>query len=511
MASPNEALVIMTAIDPPEWFAYPVRRLLLDSSKSVASIGRMSSRNGDYTAKENNGWMESAVMSRHHATLLFDPQAQRVFIKDVGSLHGTFYNDTRLQKHQSQALKDGDVLQFGIAIARGSDTCPPCKMRVGVEYRPCSSVQRALQGPTVFRVPDDSDEESEEEYIEDENIRWSTKILRDNAPETEEQTASARSVQDHMTDKTGSENSPSRVHTPRETIDIPDDISDDDPMFYEDEYDGDEVTDYDDDHSSLGDPSPHGALGGSFLDKSHDGSRPDATEIHEAEVYDRVHLPSLFDSFRSQEVSTSQDDAPSDPVAEKESANESAAPLERDWPNWPKDVAESRATESSRLLDSGAKFLETPLKEQGAEPVVEPSLELDETSAYQFQVTKTYYQQQSPYQQQHDESSSTDSTGDQPSESQERAAPNKRKAEEISEVTVEEIAFARPNPIEDSALPSLRPRALDVEMDVSSIGAHSAVEGPQAKRLRKAAEIFGYAALGGVAVMSALIATAPTL
>ncbi|KAL7814071.1 hypothetical protein V8C26DRAFT_429998 [Trichoderma gracile] len=566
MASPNEALVIMTAIDPPEWFAYPVRRLLLDSSKSVASIGRMSSRNGDYTAKESNGWMESAVMSRHHATLLFDPQAQRVFIKDVGSLHGTFYNDTRLQKHQSQALKDGDVLQFGIAIARGSDTCPPCKMRVGVEYRPCSSVQRALQGPTVFRVPDDSDDESEEEYIEDENIRWSTKILRDNgihparncilrkpiitidesdhemdspAPETEEQTASARSVQDHMTDKTGSDHSPSRLHTPRETIDIPDDISDDDPMFYEDEYDGDEVTDYDDDHSSLGDPSPHGPLGGSFLDKSHDGSRPDATEIHEAEVYDRfendclppiinmspandasapnqprpsVHLPSLFDSFRSQEVSTSQDDAPSDPVAEKESANESAAPLERDWPNWPKDVAESRATESSRLLDSGAKFLETPLKEQGAEPVVEPSLELDETSAYQFQVTKTYYQQQqSPYQQQHDESSSADSTGDQPSESQERAAPNKRKAEEISEVTVEEIAFAQPSPIEGSALPSLRPRALDVEMDVSSTGAHSAVEGPQAKRLRKAAEIFGYAALGGVAVMSALIATAPTL
>ncbi|OTA05986.1 hypothetical protein A9Z42_0066930 [Trichoderma parareesei] len=563
MASPIQAVVNLTAIDPPEWFVYPVRRLLLDSTKSVASIGRMSSRNGDYTAKESNGWMESAVMSRNHATLLFDPQAQRVFIKDVGSLHGTFYNETRLQKHQSQALKDGDILQFGIAIARGSDTCPPCKMRVGVEFRPCSSVQ----GPTVFRVPDDSDEESEEEYIEDENIRWSTQILRDNgirpakncisrnpvitidesdnemdspAPETEEQTVSARSVQDHMTDKTGSDKSPSRIHTPRETIDIPDDISDDDPMFYEDEYDGDEVTDSDDDHSSLGEHTPHDTLGGSFLDKSHDGSRPDATEIHEAEVYDRfendclppilevspanaasasnqprpsVHLPSLFDSFRSQEIPTAQDELPSDPVAETESAIESAAPLERDWPNWPKDVAESRATESSRLLDSGVKFLETPLKEQDfAKPAVEPPLELDETSAYQFQVTKTYFQQQPPYyHHQHDESSSADSTGDQPAEPQERAAPNKRKAEEISEVTVEEIAFARSNPVDYSASPSLRPRALDVEMDVSPAAAHSAVEGPQAKRLRKAAEIFGYAALGGVAVMSALIATAPTL
>ncbi|KAL7820349.1 hypothetical protein V8C44DRAFT_79538 [Trichoderma aethiopicum] len=563
MASPNEALVNLTAIDPPEWFAYPVRRLLLDSSKPAASIGRMSSRNGDYTAKENNGWMESAVMSRNHATLLFDPQAQRVFVRDVGSLHGTYYNETRLQKHQSQALKDGDVLQFGIPIARGSDTCPPCKMRVGVEYRPPSFIQ----GPTVFRVPDDSDEESEEEYIEDENIRWSTKILRDNgirpakncisrkpvitidesdhemdspAPETEEQTASIRSVQDHMTDKTGSDKSPSRVHTPPDTIDIPDDISDDDPMFYEDEYGGDEVTDYDDDHSSLGDPSPHDTLGGSFLDKSHDGSRPDATEIHEAEVYDQfendclppalnmspedavstpsqprpsVHVPSVLDSFRSQEAST-HSNAPSDPVAETESANEPAASLERGWPNWPEDVAESRATESSRLLDSGAKFLETPLNQQVAEPAVEPHLELDETSAYQFQMTKSYYQQAPPPpppQQQHYESSSADPSGAQPVEPQGRAAPTKRKAGEISEVTVEEIAFARSNPVENSASSSLRPRALDAEMDVSSDAVQFAAEGPQAKRLRKAAEIFGYAALGGVAVMSALIATAPTL
>ncbi|KAL6896108.1 hypothetical protein HDV57DRAFT_40854 [Trichoderma longibrachiatum] len=563
MASPNEALVNLTAIDPPEWFAYPVRRLLLDSLKPAASIGRMSSRNGDYTAKENNGWMESAVMSRNHATLLFDPQAQRVFVRDVGSLHGTYYNETRLQKHQSQALKDGDVLQFGIPIARGSDTCPPCKMRVGVEYRPPS----LIQGPTVFRVPDDSDEESEEEYIEDENIRWSTKILRDNgirpakncisrkpvitidesdhemdspAPETEEQTASIRSVQDHMTDKTGSDKSPSRVHTPPETIDIPDDISDDDPMFYEDEYGGDEVTDYDDDHSSLGDPSPHDTLGGSFLDKSHDGSRPDATEIHEAEVYDQfendclppilnmspedagstqsqprpsVHVPSVLDSFRSQEAST-HCNAPRDPVAEMESANEPAASLERGWPNWEEDVAESRATESSRLLDSGAKFLETPLNQQVAEPAVEPRLELDETSAYQFQVTKSYYQQAPPPpppQQQHYESSSADPSGTQPVEPQGRAAPTKRKAGEISEMTVEEIAFARSNPVENSASSSLRPRALDAEMDVSSDAAQFAAEGPQAKRLRKAAEIFGYAALGGVAVMSALIATAPTL
>lgn len=54
-----------------------------------------------------------------------------------------------------------------------------------------------------------------------------------------------------MTDNTGSDQSPSRIHTPPETIDIPDDVSDEDPMFYEDEYDGDEVTDYDDGEYSL--------------------------------------------------------------------------------------------------------------------------------------------------------------------------------------------------------------------------------------------------------------------
>lgn len=59
---------------------------------------------------------------------------QRVFIKDIGSLHGTFYNDTRLKKHQAQAVKNGDLIQFGIPIDRGSETNPPCIMRARVEF-----------------------------------------------------------------------------------------------------------------------------------------------------------------------------------------------------------------------------------------------------------------------------------------------------------------------------------------------------------------------------------------
>lgn len=59
---------------------------------------------------------------------------QSVFIQDIGSLHGTFYNDTRLKKHQAQAVKDGDIIQFGIPIDRGSETNPPCIMRTGIQF-----------------------------------------------------------------------------------------------------------------------------------------------------------------------------------------------------------------------------------------------------------------------------------------------------------------------------------------------------------------------------------------
>jgi hypothetical protein len=70
------ALVSLTVINPTPEFAYPTRHLLLRKSSSTVSLGRMSKKNGVFAARENNGWIDSAVMSRDHAKLVFDPQSQ---------------------------------------------------------------------------------------------------------------------------------------------------------------------------------------------------------------------------------------------------------------------------------------------------------------------------------------------------------------------------------------------------------------------------------------------------
>ncbi|KAL7959577.1 hypothetical protein V8C34DRAFT_313251 [Trichoderma compactum] len=610
MASPclrDQVLVTLTAVNPPLDFSFPTRHLLLESDQSIA-LGRMSKKNTTYAATEKNGWIDSAVMSRSHASIFFDKQHKAVFLRDVGSLHGTFYNDTRLKPHQIQAIKDGDLIRFGIPVDRGSDICAPCTMEVGVQFE----LQSSFQAPTVFRVPDETDEEeSAEEDQGDDTIRHGLQVLRDNnirpakncitreeiiaidlsdhemgSPAPEDQTASTKSIQDLMTDRAVSEKSHSRIPSHPGTVDIRDDISDDDDdddddddavVFYEDEYEEEYMSESDDNshgQSSLEDTHLDHALHHDLLDSDQHVPHIEATEIHEAELFDRfenhclppiinfslpnaasvpnqplpgVQLPSLFDTFRSQEISTGQNNTTYNHTNETDTPNQSfisvpTAPEQVEPSFWPEDVAQSRATESSILLDSGAEFLKSPLKGHLEANIRsgEDTLDFDESSAYQFEVTKTalqqqrqqkqpvhqeepsqqdeqvHNQQQQPQPQPQAELRSFNADADQPMASPEKAVRNKRKAMEISEMTAEEIPFAELTPeltqVEESSLPSAKPRSVDDSaMDISPVDVHSGAEEPQVKRLRKAAEIFGYAALGGVAVMSALIATAPTL
>lgn len=92
----------------------------------------------------------------------------------------------------------------------------------------------------------------------------------------------------------------------------------------------------------------------------------------------------------------------------------------------------------------------------------------------------------------------------------------KRKAAEISQLTPEEEKFTAaviPTPAKDEARPTFKARlqaprgrtSTDVSNKLTSL------ETRPSKRFRRVAEAFGYVDLGGVAVMSALIATAPTL
>lgn len=97
-------------------------------------------------------------MSREHAELCFDSAQkvsrlreslvflcsqrlykanlvqQKVFIKDIGSLHGTFHNGVRLAQDKNQLLTNGDIVKFGVAVERNAQDFPPCVMKVTLKH-----------------------------------------------------------------------------------------------------------------------------------------------------------------------------------------------------------------------------------------------------------------------------------------------------------------------------------------------------------------------------------------
>ncbi|KAG6003809.1 hypothetical protein E4U21_001663 [Claviceps maximensis] len=74
---------------------------------------------------------------------------------DIGSLHGTYVNNSCIAKYQTRQLMSGDILRFGTSVQKGLDTFPACEMRVVLKRGSLDPHER----PAVFRVPDSSDEE----------------------------------------------------------------------------------------------------------------------------------------------------------------------------------------------------------------------------------------------------------------------------------------------------------------------------------------------------------------
>ncbi|KPM42063.1 hypothetical protein AK830_g4502 [Neonectria ditissima] len=169
----DEVLVTLTSFDAPSSFSIPDRRFFLTKEKPSMSIGRTSKRNSSFEAAKNNAWFDSPVMSRDHAQFLLDVENRKVYIKDIGSLHGTFKNELRIARNARYPMETGDIIRFGIAIERGSDKYPPCTMEARLTFGTTNPEDR----PKVFRVPDDSDVE-ESSSDDDHSIRNSSDILR---------------------------------------------------------------------------------------------------------------------------------------------------------------------------------------------------------------------------------------------------------------------------------------------------------------------------------------------
>ncbi|KAL2873996.1 hypothetical protein SGCOL_010867 [Colletotrichum sp. CLE4] len=162
----EDVLLTVSVQHPNLDFQYPERRIILQQKNpSVVQIGRTSKRFSNLEAKADNCYFDSPVMSREHAKITVDWYHKKLFVKDIGSLHGTYHNSLKLPLHAAKELTRGDVLKFGIDIQRSNDLFPPCTIQVDWEFDHLAKAKASgqLSGRPSFSVPDDSDSESSDE------------------------------------------------------------------------------------------------------------------------------------------------------------------------------------------------------------------------------------------------------------------------------------------------------------------------------------------------------------
>jgi hypothetical protein len=161
---------------------FPKRQITFTKDRDVVPVGRSSKiATKGFVAGTDNAWFDSPVMSRLHAQLGARMDDNKIEIKDVGSLHGTFLNGRkeRLPTHQWHELKDGDTITFGAPIWHSNEHFLPIGVKVGLsspdgydsllEYAVVGIGSNAsisnnnsgtgASGTGTFQVPDDSDDD----------------------------------------------------------------------------------------------------------------------------------------------------------------------------------------------------------------------------------------------------------------------------------------------------------------------------------------------------------------
>ncbi|KAK3500167.1 uncharacterized protein B0T23DRAFT_435604 [Neurospora hispaniola] len=152
------------------------RYIVLDKQNPTLKIGRSSKLAAKgFVPSSQNGWYDSPVMSRQHAEIIADFTQKRLKLRDLGSLHGTYINesDQRLEKDEQVEIKDGDNIRFGVDVMR-KKTFPPTIVKVGLEYIevPKAKLEQDTTRPrasSTFKVPDISDSDMEYQD-EDSNV-----------------------------------------------------------------------------------------------------------------------------------------------------------------------------------------------------------------------------------------------------------------------------------------------------------------------------------------------------
>ncbi|KAH8178908.1 FHA domain-containing protein [Sarocladium implicatum] len=505
---------------------HALRRIVLTSDVKTRPIGRSSVRSGaDLAASANNAWFDNAVMSRTHANLIWDPATQLVFICDAESRHGSTYNGFKLYAGIKQRLSAGDILGFGGVVEKDSKSFRPTEVQISSIVLGPPQLPPSDARTNTFTVPDDSEVEDfsvDEDFHSDSDdggVSHSVMLLQqDKVTPPKEQSGKAETT----------------------TIDLTIDVQDEDA----DEALEDPILDFDctaldASHASARTSSPSPA-----------DSTPPIAEIDDtlATTFAPA-LPQLDESSRAQD---------NNEIAEAHNAQ-----LDLESGSQDKMVAHGREVDDSDKLDFPtskipAVSVSSPvtvqeranrLATQARERILKRMSEEKHTSADQMnsELHNTpmdnglwmQYRQQTtvPLRSDtqyriagkrkfadfevpepslaglHNNSSDTDQPGPLTmsqiiSNLRSGAASPPSQPQSLHQTTSR--GSVAPIAVAPTSISPVDVASLQTSNEASSrISETAAQRGPPRKRIRRVAEAMGYAALGGIAVMSALIATAP--
>ncbi|KAF4212624.1 hypothetical protein CNMCM8980_000576 [Aspergillus fumigatiaffinis] len=159
----KQAVVTLYPLFQPD--VLPFRSLTFAPDTEFVKIGRASKREAKgLVPAHHNALFESRVMSRDHAQLRVSFEKKEVYIRDNGSMHGTWVNCRKISSDKDVPIHSGDVVIFGTEVIRGEDTYPPMRVRCECQWfdldEGASKPKKAQDNlkTNTFCVPDDDDE-----------------------------------------------------------------------------------------------------------------------------------------------------------------------------------------------------------------------------------------------------------------------------------------------------------------------------------------------------------------
>ncbi|GKZ18310.1 hypothetical protein AbraIFM66951_000868 [Aspergillus brasiliensis] len=176
----------------------PYRSLEFTSTNNHVNIGRASKRESkNLIPARNNGLFESRVMSRNHAKLWVCFDKQLVYIRDGGSMHGTWINGKKIPTEEDSVINHDDVVTFGSTVYRGSDTFPPLKVRCEFEWP--DPFQRTVLATNTFCVPDDDESDTKEDSVPMVVASGSASEIDNSTPESDSDDQSVMEISSPLT------------------------------------------------------------------------------------------------------------------------------------------------------------------------------------------------------------------------------------------------------------------------------------------------------------------------